>query len=630
MNRAFLELYNEELRHIRERAGEFAATYPKIAARLALDKEARDACPDPFVERLLEGFAYLAARVQLKLEAEFPRFTQGMLETVYPDYMAASPSATIVRFEPNWNDKSLMTGAAVPRGTALNSLRLKAESTTCTFTTAHAVSLFPFGIEDSRSGAEYHTRTLGQLNLTNFCNDPRAALRIRLQLRGPDDQFVHQVECDRLAFYVHGDDHLPALVLEQIFSHAQGVLICKPGEVRHRTSTWLEKSAIEHVGFAEDEAMLPWSPRSFEGHRMLREHFLLPQRNHFFAIKGLRAALVKLGAGREVDIIIPLAERQESLVDYVSGKLFQLHCTPAINLFRKRSDRIPIGPGFTEFQVIIDRLRTLDYEVHSILEVTGFGKTSSEQQPFHPFYLQPAHTANVGGFYSVNRLPRTISENEKKFGAKSMYSGSEVFLSLVDPNAAPFSPRLEQLGVVALCTNRHLPLSIPKGIGDTDFQPEEHLPVRSIRCLAGPTPPRPAFAEGRHAWRAISHLSLNYLSLVEKGPDGAEALRELLRLYTLNLATGQTIIDGIVGIQSKPALTRSPGGGPVVFIRGLEIELTLDEDRFAGSGIFPLASVLEQFFGRFVSLNCFTRLTLKTPQRKVMTWPPRVGKIPIA
>jgi type VI secretion system protein ImpG len=629
MNRAFLEIYNEELRHIREHAAEFAAAYPKIAARLALDKESRDACPDPFVERLLEGFAYLAARVQLKLEAEFPRFTQGILETVYPDYMAPWPAASIVRFEPNWNDKAIADGFKVSRGAVLNSLRLKDEATTCTFTTAHELQLLPFRIAKDRSGAQYHTRTLGELNVGRFAPDARAAVRIRLQLQGPDDLSVSQVACDRLVFYIHGEDHLPASVLESILSHAQGVVICAPGDIRHKTSTWLEKTAVEHIGFADDEAMLPSGPRSFEGHRILREHFLMPQRNLFFAVKGTRQALAKI-SGREVDVIIPLAARQEGLAEFVTGDLFQLNCAPIINLFRKRADRVPMGPGFTEYQVIVDRLHTLDHEIHSVLGVTGYGRTSTDQQTFYPFYLQPAHAAKPGGFYAVNRLPRTLSENERNFGARSTYAGSEVFLSLVDPEATPFSPGLEQLAVQVLCSNRHLPLTMPKGLGETDFQPEEHMPVRSIRCIVGPTPPRASFAEGRHAWRAISHLSLNYLSLVEKGDDGADALRELLRLYTLN-KPGQSILDGIIGIESRPSLARSPGGGPIVFVRGIDIDLTLDEDRFTGSGVFPLASVLEQFLARYVTLNCFTRLRLKTVQRKeVHTWPPRIGKIPIA
>lgn len=625
MNRAFLELYNEELRHIRERAAEFAQAYPKIAARLALAPDAREECPDPFVERLLEGFAFLSARVQLRLEAEFPRFTQGILETVFPDYMAPWPSATIVRIEPKWGDSSLVDGSPVPRKTALDSLRLKDEPTTCRFTTAHDVQLFPFDV----SQAVYHTRNLGELNLPRLGIECRAALRLRLSMKGPEDQTINKVNCDRLPFYIHGEDHLPAMVLEEIFSHGTGVIVREAGDHLHKRSTCLPREALEHVGFAENEAILPFSPRSFEGHRVLREHFLLPQRNLFFAFNGLRKALAKVG-GREVDLIIPLSERRETLEDFVSPGLFRLYCTPAVNLFHRRADRVPLGMGFTEYQVVIDRNRMLDYEVYAITEVTGYGRTSTESVPFHPFYLQPAHSPNLGGFYAVNRLQRTLSEQEKKFGAKSTYPGSEVFLSLVDPNAVPFSPNLEQLGVQAICTNRHLPLSMPVGVGETDFNPAAHLACGPIRCLVRPTSPRASFAEGRHAWRAISHLSLNYLSMVEKGPDGAEAMRELLRLYTAGQPS-QAVVDGVVGIQSKPALVRCPGGGPVVFIRGIDIQLTLEEDRYAGQGIFPFAAALEQFLARHVSINCFTRLTLKTADRReVMTWPPRVGRIPIA
>ena len=629
MNRAFLELYENELRHIREHAAEFAAAYPKIAARLALDKEARDACPDPFVERLLEGFAYLAARVQMKLEAEFPRFTQGILETVYPDYMAPWPSAAIARFEPKYDDKSLLDGAVLPRGASLSSLRVKDEATTCTFTTAHELRLLPLSVMEGKKGGEYHTRNLGELNLTRFCQDARAALRLRLVLHGPDDVTLDKLVADRLVFFVHGEDHLPSLILESIFSHARGVLITAAGDSRHKSATWLDRSSLEHAGFSETEAMLPCGPSSFDGHRILREHFLLPQRHHFFAVNGIRAALKQL-QGREFDLIIPLRDKQDGLEGFVTGELFQLNCTPIVNLFRTRLDRIPLGPGFTEYQVIPDRLRMLDYEVHTVLDVTGYGRTSTDQQAFHPFYLQPAQAASPVGFYAVNRLPRTLSENERHFGARSSYAGSEVFLSLVDPSSAPFSPRLEQLAVTALCTNRHLPLTMPKGLGDTDFLLEDHAAVSRVRCLVGPSSPRASFAEGRHAWRAVSMLSLNYLSLTDnKTTSGVLALRELLRLFTNASVSSQRMLDGIVSVESRPSLARSPGGGPVVFIRGMDVDLTLDEDRFAGSGVFTLASVLDQFLARYVTINNYTRLRLLTVQRKeVLSWPPRLGRIP--
>src|SRR5687768_15165498 len=121
MDRRLLNLYNTELQHLRETATEFAREYPKIAGRLALDRDSKEACPDPFVERLLEGFAFLAARVHLKLEAEFPRFTQSLLETVYPHYLAPTPSMAVVRFEPDANMAQMETGFQIPRGSALKS-----------------------------------------------------------------------------------------------------------------------------------------------------------------------------------------------------------------------------------------------------------------------------------------------------------------------------------------------------------------------------------------------------------------------------------------------------------------------------------------------------------------------------
>jgi type VI secretion system protein ImpG len=624
MNRAFLQIYNEELRHIREVAGDFAAAYPKIAARLSLDRESRDTCPDPFVERLLEGFAYLTSRVQLKLEAEFPRFTQGLLETVYPDYLAPGPSCVVVRLEPKWEDKSLLDGLKVPHGSTMQSLKLKDEATTCRFTTAHDVTLFPLEV----TNASYLTRTIGELNLPREYAAARAALRLRLRLRtaGPE-AILSKLNCDRLPFFLHGEDHLPSVVMEEIFSRGMGVIVRESTDNLHRRSEFLPIATLRQAGFEDNEAMLPPNPRGFEGHRILREHFLMPARGLFLEFSGLRKALQRY-TGKEFDLIVPLRERKEDIADFVQPSLFQLFCTPAINLFRRRSERTPLTTSVHEYQLIIDRTRIFDYEIYSVESVTGFGRTSSEEQPFAPFYLHQNHRNLAAAFYTCFRVPRALSESERKFGQRSTYPGSEVHVSLVDPESAPFSPGLEQLSADCWVTNRHLPLDLAIGVGTTDFTPESHMPVVSIRCLAGPTPPRPAVAEGRFAWRAINHLSLNYLSLVSHGESGAEALRELLHLYVLDPHT-QAQIGGIRRVSSRPALARSPGKGPVSFIRGIDVDLTLDDDRFAGHGTFLFASAIEQFLARYVSLNAFTRLTLATEQRgEIMKWPIRTGRTP--
>src|SRR5207245_4706778 len=133
MDERLLSLYNVELRHLRHMAGEFAREYPKIAGRLALDRDAKETCPDPYVERLLEGFAWLAARVHLRLDAEFPRFTQALLETIYPHFLSPVPSMSVVRFEIDPQQPVLAAGVSIPRGTSLNSNLGRCELTPCLF-----------------------------------------------------------------------------------------------------------------------------------------------------------------------------------------------------------------------------------------------------------------------------------------------------------------------------------------------------------------------------------------------------------------------------------------------------------------------------------------------------------------
>src|SRR5262245_51161481 len=211
MDERLLSLYNIELRHLREMAGEFAREYPKIAGRLAIDQEAKEVCPDPYVERLLEGFAWLASRVHLKLDGEFPRFTQALLETVYPHYLSPVPSMAVVRFEIDPQQPALAAGVPVPRGTSLKSNLGKGERTPCVFQTAHEVTLFPLRVLEAR----YFTRDLQELNLPLELG-ARAAFRIRLQTTG--GQTYDKINLEGLTIYARGADDLGGAVCEQIFA----------------------------------------------------------------------------------------------------------------------------------------------------------------------------------------------------------------------------------------------------------------------------------------------------------------------------------------------------------------------------------------------------------------------------
>ncbi|MCD6303873.1 MAG: type VI secretion system baseplate subunit TssF, partial [Planctomycetes bacterium] len=522
MDRRLLRYYNRELQHVREVAAEFAREFPKIAGRLSLDGLA---CADPYVERLLEGFAFLAARVQLKLDAEFPRFTQSMLDTIYPHYLTPTPSMAIVRFQPDLADTALAEGFVVPRGTTLRGRLGRGEQTACQYRTAHDVRLLPLRVVQ----AGYYSRELASLEIPRYL-DARAGIHVRLECTA--GVTLKEMQPGRLTFFL-GSDAVSGRLYEQIFGHAVGLVI----QSTARPVRWqqvLGPEAIHRVGFSNDEALLPYDARSFHGYRLLHEYFALPARYMFVGIDGLDDA----AGGRDetaVDLVILLDEPDLELQSMVDASRFQLFCTPAINLFPKRADRIHLSESRSEFHVVPDRTRPLDFEVYQVLSVTGYGKRADEEMEFRPFYAaKDAELGGAGGgaYFTVHRVPRTASQKERLYGRRSSYAGSEVFLSLVDAHAAPFSSDLRQLGVETLCTNRDLPLHMAVGQEQGDFTADISAPIEDIRCIVGPTPPRPAHAEGDIAWRAVSHLSLNYLSLLDTDQQqGAAALRELLRLY---------------------------------------------------------------------------------------------------
>ena len=618
MNRSFLSYYDRELQHLRGMASEFAHDFPKVAGRLSLDQFE---CADPYVERLLEGFAFLAARVQYKYDAEFPRFTQSILTSVYPHFLAPTPSMAMVRFQPNLADSGLATGASVPRGTALRSIVGKGERTPCEYQTAHAVTLLPLSI----SQVDYYTRELSLLKLPPSVS-ARAALRIRLET-GPGMTFAN-VKMDRLNFYIQGADELPMSLYEQIFAHGCGV-VCQGTEKPISWHQLVPRANIRRVGFDDDQALLPFTCRSFQGYRLIHEYFAFPKRFMFFELTGLQEAASRCQSN-QMDIVILFDQPCLALENRVDASNLALFCTPAVNLFSKRLDRVQLTDRFSEHHLIPDRTRGRDFEVYDILDVVGLGESSNDEQPFLPFYASSDFEAGqVGGaYYVTNRVPRVWSAQDKEKGRRSTYQDSEMFISLVDAKSAPYRSDLRQLAVRALCTNRDLPLQMPIGRGRTDFTMESAAAIESVRCLAGPTPPLPACMEGEVAWRAISHLSLNYLSLADSpGGQGAAALRDLLKLYAdAHEPHTRKQIEGVLSVCAGPITRRVPSDGPLVFARGVELTVTFDEAAFEGLGAFLLGSVLECFFAKYVSINSFTETVIRTTARgEIIRWPTRFG-----
>jgi len=624
MDRRLLDLYNRELAHLRLMGAEFAKQFPKIAGRLGgLDEF--QACQDPFVERLLEGFAFLAARVQLKLSAEFPRFTQSLIETVYPHYLAPMPSMCIIQFKPDLDEKGLSEGFLIPRDSSLHSILGKSDQTRCEYRTAHDVTLWPIKL----NRADYYTRELASLEIPNV---PDVKAGVRLQIQTTAGLSFSELKLDSLNLHLMGVGEVPMHLYEQFFANAAAIVV-QPATKPIRWHKIIDISCIRRAGFDNKQKLLPYDARSFQGYRLLHEYFAFPQRFMFVELTNLGDAIRRCDENL-LDIIILFREPNIELEGTINADNFALFCSPAINLFKKRLDRIPVSDRFFEFHVVPDRTRAQDFEVYKLTKVIGYGVRSDQLQEFLPFYLaKDVGDSSASGYYVTNRVPMPKAQDTSLKARRSRsYTGSEVYISLVDPHAAPYSAEVKQLGVEAMCTNRDLPLHMPIGVAASDFTMEKTAPCTSIRCIGSPTSPKPSHAEGEFAWRVINHLSLNYLSLTDiNDNEGASALRDILRLYgdTNDLQTRKQI-DGLKSISSRPITRRIATSGAIAFARGLEVTVTLEESAFEGTGVFLLGAVLEQFFARYVSINSFTETVVRTLERgEIMRWTMRKGLRPI-
>lgn len=647
MDPRLTRLYQDELIHLREMGREFAREHPKIASRLGM--EALEVA-DPYVERLLEGFAFLTARIQLKLEAEQPRLIAQLLDAMYPNFLAPVPSMAIMQMGVDVADPNLARGHAVPRGTAVTSLLPRGQNTRCEFRTAMGVTLWPVELVQAQYFSFAPDLPLARLPQAR---PMKGGLRLRLRCGG--GLRFDQLGMQRLCLYISAADDVAYRLHELVLGTALGSLVMPvPGTKPPGTATvaspepgrqWRGTDSILPVGYEADQALLPESLRSFSGHRLLQEVAALPQRLLFFEIDDLAARLADC-ACTEVDLVVLFSRGDPNLEALVDVSSLALFCTPTINLFERRLDRVTLDPGSWEYHLVPDRTRPMDLEVHSVQSVFGhgMGRTAASDnrsddaegpREFKPLYAtRHDQVADGHGYYTLRRELRRASDRQRLQGARvPSYLGEEVFLSLVDAGHGPYRESLRQLSVNAWVTNRDLPALLPPGstAGERAWQIDLPGPVSNLQCLRGPTRPVTRQPVGTVGWKLVSQLTQNHLALGDDPEVAVAALRDNLRLYGApnDVAWGHQA-DGLRSLRAHNAVRRLPFAGPLSFGTGTELTLEVDEQAFQGSSAFLMGCLLECYLARQAAVNSFTQFTLKSAQRGVIkAWPPRVGLRPI-
>lgn len=649
MDREFLDLYNRELLLLHEQAREFAEEYPGIAERLGGLVAER---MDPMIGGLLEGAAFLAARVQLKLKHEFPEFTNNLLEQLIPNYLAPTPSVMLVRVSPPFADPALREGRRIARGGYLEATyRERDRQIACRYRLCSDIVLWPFDI----TGADYYVTPapLQALGLS-VGYDVVAGLRISLTHRvaalsenempeqesrkKPETWFAGCRTNDLPVFFLGAEADAIALY-EQVIANSVGVYFRYLDDFGDPVIVAAPRNCIRQIGFDDEEALYPNDNRIFRGFDFLREYFMFPRKFIGFRLVGLAEVMPRLKA-KSVDLLITFDDVTTRLVAAVRPEMFSLYTAPAINLFEKTTDRIPVKSSFYEYHVVPDRSRYLDFEPHRVLDVFAHLPSEKDKIPIRPLYSASmdgnAHDQSM--FYTVRRIPRRRTGEEKRFGSVSDYTGTDMFISFVERSYIDGGDAVAELSVRALCSNRHLPEHLPVGQGGADFRLLDDIAL-DLACVAGPTPPRePVVAQlrtrsetanlGTVTWRLVNMLSMNHLGLVQRGAGrNATALREMLSMFA-DMADSATErkIRGVRSVDSRLVIRRVRERTGIGAGRGIEITVTLDEKAFEGSGAFLLGAVLDRFFSEYAALNHFTETVICTTERgEIMRWPTRMG-----
>jgi type VI secretion system protein ImpG len=604
-----LEYYENELTFLRQLGKEFAEKHPKIASRLQLDV---NRCDDPHVERLLEGFALLAARVHLKIDDEFPQITEGLLNIIYPHFLRPVPSMSVAQFRLDPEQGKLTTGLNVPRDSVLYSRPV--DGAPCKFRTCYDVTLWPVEISDAR--------WVTPDKLSPPMRAPDAVAVLRLELRCFPDVSFDKLQMKSLRFYLNGEGDVVNTLYELLANNCRQIVVRDPDNPKKSAHT-LSAVSLRPMGFSESESVLPYPRRSFEGYRLLQEYFAFPEKFFFFELNDLESSFKNISGGRAeiIFLIAPfeLEQRQQRLMVGVTAKAILLGCSPIVNLFSQTAEPIMLTQRRSEYPVVPDARRRMATEIFSIDDVVSSDAVTHELTHYEPFYsyrhrsLREEHQT----FWYSKRRPSTRKGDE----------GSEVSLFLVDLAMHTCLPDTQTITVHCTCTNRDILARLPFGNEAGDFEVEGIGSIKGGVALRKPTPTlRPPM--GRNAlWRLISHMALNYLSIVE---DGKEALQEILRLYNFSdSADLDKQIAGIVGVSSKRHFARINSESGISFARGTQVQMEFDEEDFAGSGVFLFAAVIDRYLGLYASLNSFSQLIVKTRQRRevLKQWPPRAGQL---
>jgi len=602
-----LAYYEKELAFIRRMGAEFAKEHPKIAGRLGIND---DIIEDPHVSRLIESFAYLNARIQHKLDDDFPELSDALLNVLFPHYLRPIPSMSIVQFQPD--KEQIESTYVIPAKTLLETEQYKGES--CIFSTVYSTELHPVELKAaSLHGLPFTTPGSSRMR--------GAESVLRLSLSTFSDQVTFgQLKTKKIRFYLKGQPQYVNPLYQMMLNDCLNVVMAR--SEADSSPKFVGSDVIQPVGFSLEEGILPYPPASFTGYRLLTEYFIFPEKFMFIDIIGLDK-FIPDDAGTTLELYVYLKTSDIELEHNTSAQTFVMNCAPVVNLFPHKADPIRLSHTQHEYQVIPEARRPAGYEVYSIDKVTGSSSTGEIEEYFPMFGLNHDNQSTVThSFWFASR--RTA-----KLGISERDDGTDVYLNLIDLDFNPNLLEGRTLNIDTTCSNRDQPTKLPFSADQPKLQCINGAPpCTRIRFLTKPTAVVRPPLRNNARWRLISHLNLNYLSLTGRD-DATQALKEILRLYDFRESSvTRALVDSIMQVRAHPISAPLNIDGHTTMCRGMEVEIEIDDHKLAGSSVYLFASVLEHFFALYCSINSFVRVLIRVKSKEgyLKRCPPRAGE----
>jgi len=406
--------YSQELTYLRYLGAEFANKYPKVASRLLLEA---GKCEDPHVERLLEGFAFLAARIYVKIDDEFPEVVESLLSVLYPYYLRPIPSASIVQFHLDPEQGKLMSGLPIPRGSLLYSAPVA--GTPCKFQTCFDTTLWPIEVK----AADW--RSADRIQPPAAISSAAAVIRLELHCL-PDVRFS-KLDLKTLRLFLQGDGTVVNGLIELLCNNCIQI-VARDLAAPAKKSVTFAPGSLRQVGFKADEGLFPFPRRSFWGYRLLQEYFSFPEKFCFLDLSGFEK-LAAADFGDKIELLFFLSDfersdRRQSLELGVSKNTFRLGCSPVVNLFDQVAEPILMEQKRFEYRIVADARREEALDIFSIDEVTGIMSGSSETVPYEPFFSH-RHSGSNGP-------TQTFWHSTRKLSGWRTNKASDVYITFVD------------------------------------------------------------------------------------------------------------------------------------------------------------------------------------------------------